>query len=910
MKTHHTRKVTRRRSRIARLGLGVALGLTGCGREFYRNWSDQDVTEAVFEKSRDPRWVLPIFTIEPPSMSRFADPYDPDRPPAPPDDPAAEALSPVPQWPHHRLLIPTEGTGYLKMLEQWRTDFPTAAKPDTAAAPSEPPRPLNLPPSSGRSPFQPPADVSPGPGVAPPSSPSTGIPGASGGDSTPKPDSALRVPTPTAPNSPNSVPPPLTQPPQARTGTKPRQDPGVLLATYQDPATPPAQPGPGAVPPAPTQTEGPPLVPRDLGSDLDPRPDVTIETPPEGPQVRPGAGLANLLAGTAQSIEDWEAAGIPKGSTIYSITPPQALTLALINNRGYQAQLEALYAASLNVTLTRFNLEPQFVAGLSPSNAPIGPNNLNSFLYRTQEAPGGQASNLSIGELAGVSKLMMFGGRVATGFANSVVFNLIGSKPFQPTVQSVIPVSLVQPFLRGGGRAVTLEPLAQSERDLLYAIRSFAQFRQQFLVGVLGTQGIAAGGTVSLGNFGESTTGYLNLLNLFQAVDNQRRTVAAFQALYNAYKQMAEGAGSGLSQLNVDQIGQNLQSQRLSLVNASIQYRNALDNYKIQLGLPPDLPLVVDRGLLSQFRNVFDRIDKWFELDDSKRNPEDLDPFVRDLPDLRDVIVDGRSLIAIGREPGRLEEVLLAAERVALENRLDLMNARGRLYDAWRDIAVAYNDVKGVFTLNLTNQVFTPFNASNPALSTNNPFGFWDQAKQFNLVLNAELPLVRVQQRNVFRNTEITYRSAQRGWQLAVDAVKLQVRNDIRQMVQSAEQYDIQQENFIVNLRQKDNSQRLIFAPPAPGDTSGAQQVTANTQTLTSSQTGILGAQNGIVSSWVSYQNSRLQLYRDLGIMPIDEWEAYYELFPTNDLSGGSAGKPGANDERPPAAGAADPAAA
>ena len=40
----------------------------------------------------------------------------------PPDDPAAEALSPVPQWPDNRLLVPPEGTGYMDLLEYWRRD--------------------------------------------------------------------------------------------------------------------------------------------------------------------------------------------------------------------------------------------------------------------------------------------------------------------------------------------------------------------------------------------------------------------------------------------------------------------------------------------------------------------------------------------------------------------------------------------------------------------------------------------------------------------------------------------------------------------------------------------------------------------------------------------------------------------
>ena len=94
----------------------------GCTREFYREWANQDVSEAVFEKSRDPRWRIDLFSVEPPMLSRFADPYDQDVPPAPPDDPAAEALSPVPQWPDNRLLMPIEGTGYLDLLEYWRRD--------------------------------------------------------------------------------------------------------------------------------------------------------------------------------------------------------------------------------------------------------------------------------------------------------------------------------------------------------------------------------------------------------------------------------------------------------------------------------------------------------------------------------------------------------------------------------------------------------------------------------------------------------------------------------------------------------------------------------------------------------------------------------------------------------------------
>ena len=129
--------------------LALALGSqAGCGREFFREWANHDVSEAIFEKSRDPRWRLDMFSVDPPALSRFADPYDPDRPPAPPDDFATQALSPVPQWPDNRLITPVEGTGYLDMLEAWQRE-----RPQPAAAPARRrprPRPLRRPPRPPR----------------------------------------------------------------------------------------------------------------------------------------------------------------------------------------------------------------------------------------------------------------------------------------------------------------------------------------------------------------------------------------------------------------------------------------------------------------------------------------------------------------------------------------------------------------------------------------------------------------------------------------------------------------------------------------------------------------------------------------------------------------------------------------
>ena len=107
------------------------------------------------------------------------------------------------------------------------------------------------------------------------------------------------------------------------------------------------------------------------------------------------------------------------------------------------------------------------------------------YTYATRFGPNGQISALNMGTVAGFGKLFSTGGQLLMGFANEVAFNFLNKNPAQPTVISALPIRFVQPLLRGGGRAVVLEPLTQAERNLLYAVRTFALFRQQFFVATM-----------------------------------------------------------------------------------------------------------------------------------------------------------------------------------------------------------------------------------------------------------------------------------------------------------------------------------------------------------------------------------------------------------------------------------------
>ena len=62
--------------------------LVGCDRASYRRAADRDAYAATASRIVEPAFDVGR-AVEPDPTSRLADPLNPDRPPKPPDDPAA-----------------------------------------------------------------------------------------------------------------------------------------------------------------------------------------------------------------------------------------------------------------------------------------------------------------------------------------------------------------------------------------------------------------------------------------------------------------------------------------------------------------------------------------------------------------------------------------------------------------------------------------------------------------------------------------------------------------------------------------------------------------------------------------------------------------------------------------------------
>jgi hypothetical protein len=285
----------------------------------------------------------------------------------------------------------------------------------------------------------------------------------------------------------------------------------------------------------------------------------------------------------------------------YRIKMEQALLLAVLNAREFQDRREDVYNAALDVTLNRFSFAAQTMFTEQALRQSVG----------SQLPTAGQYWNANT--TTGVSRLFPTGAQLMAQLANQVVVDLGGNHP--TTAISNFSLSIAQPFLQGGGYAVNLEPLTQSERTMVYALRSFARFRKLFYVSVTagspngytnnpyGLQGLSVNLGRGIGsNLTSPSVGFLPLLQQQAIIINQKKNVATLERLLRFYAAFREGGQ--YSDLQLGQVEVQLLNSRSALLGSAFStnnsttgirgYLDTLDNFKLQLGLPLTVPLELD----------------------------------------------------------------------------------------------------------------------------------------------------------------------------------------------------------------------------------------------------------------------------------------------------------------------------
>ncbi|HET6572188.1 MAG TPA: TolC family protein [Fimbriiglobus sp.] len=335
---------------------------------------------------------------------------------------------------------------------------------------------------------------------------------------------------------------------------------------------------------------------------------------PESKDTPDTPAAAAVAGGTASYLQVFASQDRP-----FRIRLDQSVELALFNSREFQDRREDLYLAALPVTLERYGFAAQAFASERIIRESIG-----------RDVPGGGGEFWRINTDAGFNRTFATGAELMVRLANQIVIDLSGPSP--QTSISNLSLTFVQPLLRGGGYAVTLEALTQAERTLLYAIRSFARFRKVFyvaLTGVVGTGGGGGGGgadytnnpyglqglSTNLGrgigaNLTARPTGFLPTILRAASLANERKNVAALENFLLLFQNLKEGGG--VTDLQVAQVEQNMLQSRNTVLTLERLYLDNIDFFKLQLGVPGTVALELDDTPMRPVRRHLQRFDQLY----------------------------------------------------------------------------------------------------------------------------------------------------------------------------------------------------------------------------------------------------------------------------------------------------------
>lgn len=276
----------------------------------------------------------------------------------------------------------------------------------------------------------------------------------------------------------------------------------------------------------------------------------------------------------------------------------EALKLAVTHNREYITKKELLYLQALDLTLVRHQFTPIFTANGSsealnvttPSSATIKTPNpayarakaagvlvptVPEFIEKQVNSLVTENTLTATGNL-GVSVLTRTGARLAADFSTDFLRFLTGN--LTRASDSTFAATVTQPLLRGAGYQATMETLTQAERDLMYAIRDFTQYRKTFTVDI--------------------TSQYYRTLEARDAARNAYLAYHTFEVILTSERALAKEDRRTSSQLGlIEQAALKYERIWISYVN---RYEQQLDDLKITLAIPVQTPLILDEKELAK----------------------------------------------------------------------------------------------------------------------------------------------------------------------------------------------------------------------------------------------------------------------------------------------------------------------
>ncbi len=552
----------------------------------------------------------------------------------------------------------------------------------------------------------------------------------------------------------------------------------------------------------------------------------------------PYSGRASLGTGQLELIEHWPEKDYPSSRPDAEpavgpwndkqprrLTLIEALQVAARNNRDYQSQKEDIFRAALDLDLERDDFRDTFAGSLeSIYSADLSGDHTESGIENSIEA--------------GVGRQLRSGAALSARIALDLVNLLTLDRASSFGIFADATVSI--PLLRGSGKHIVSEPLRQAERDVIYAIHRFERFKRTLAVRV--------------------ASEYLSVLRQKDQLKNAEDNYGRLLKSSRRAQRMADAAR--FRAIQVDQARQEELRARDRWIRAQQSYARGLDSFKITLGLPTDANIELDEAELERLAEMAKKVMPIERSGAVPAEPATLGTSDADSP--VELVPPSR------KDGGPLELEPSEAVRLALEHRLDLRTALGRVYDAQRGVVVAADNLRAELTLAGTAQAGSRRSLS----SADSPNAQLRPEKgSYSLGLFLDLPLERTAERNAYRASFISLERAVRSVQELEDQIKLGVRNDLRNLLEARESTKIQALSVRVAQRRVASTELFLKA----GD--------AQMRDVLEAQESLVSAQNELTAALVNYRVAELDLQLDMDVLEVSEKGLWREYRPEDDKS-------------------------
>ncbi|MGA1825994.1 MAG: TolC family protein [bacterium] len=494
----------------------------------------------------------------------------------------------------------------------------------------------------------------------------------------------------------------------------------------------------------------------------------------------------------------------------------QALQIGARNSSEYQSNKEEIFRAALDLELYRdeFRISSEgqiesFISSDSTGETRVEGSEQRGLLRVGKTLKNGIA--LSSALALDLVNLLTLGGASSLGIVADTTISI--------------------PLLRGSGKHIVLEPLTQAERDVVYAMYEFERFKRTFAVRI--------------------AEEYLSALKQQDEIINAEEHYKSLIASAGRARRLADTGR--LTEIEVDQALQNELKARQRWITAISAYHDQMDSFKSLLGLPPDARIELDK---SELERLVAFASGAFAKLPQKENFASL----MDAPSV-DALTDLPALNA--ENAGRFEIEESVAIQLALDNRLDLRIAQGKVYDAQRAVIVAADALGAELTL-FGSAAFGERRSIQSATSHNAKLH--KDKGLYTGLLSLDLPFERAEERSAYRESFITLEESVREVQTLEDQIKLAVRKKLRDLVTVRMNTQIQTKSVQVAKKRVKSVTMFIEA--------GRAEI----RDLLDAQDALLEAQNALTSAIVNYRIAELELQSDMGVLKINEKGLWQEF--------------------------------